>query len=263
VAVLGVLLVVGLVAAILGLAIAAGLVSAFDLDLSVAQTLLVVPIAIVLAVLAGVIPALLASRGSPLDAVRPAVAEPDRPRPVRGIVTMSLVNTRRVPVRTVLAAAGLFVGVGALTVLLSIGLAFKGTLVGTALGRVITLQIRPADYVAVAMVIVLGAASSADVMFLNIRERAAEFVTLSASGWGKIQLGELVTLEGLSIGLLGSLLGAATGLVVALVIAGTSSSLLLAAGLAAIGGSLLALLASLVPASLISRLAPPGVLAEE
>jgi putative ABC transport system permease protein len=136
-------------------------------------------------------------------------------------------------------------------------------LVGTALGRVITLQIRPADYVAVCMVIVLGAASSVDVMFLNIRERAAEFVTLSASGWGTIQLGELVTLEGLSIGLLGSVLGAATGLVVALVIAGTSSSLLVAAGLAAIGGSLLALLASLVPASLISRLAPPAVLAEE
>jgi ABC-type lipoprotein release transport system permease subunit len=262
-AVLGELLVVGLGAAVLGLAIAAGLVSAFDLDLSVAQTLLVVPIAIVLAALAGVIPALLASRGHPLDAVRPAVAEPDRPRPVRGIVSMSLVNTRRVPVRTVLAAAGLFVGVGALTVLLSIGLAFKGTLVGTALGRVITLQIRPADYVAVAMVIVLGAASSADVMFLNIRERAAEFVTLSASGWGRTQLGELVTLEGLSIGLLGSVLGAATGLVVALVIAGTSSSLLVAAGLAAAGGSLLALLASLVPASLISRLAPPAVLAEE
>jgi putative ABC transport system permease protein len=262
-AVLGELVVVGLVAAVLGLAIAAGLVFAFDLNLSVAQTLLVVPIAIVLAVLAGVIPALLASRGRPLDAVRPAVAEPDRPRPVRGIVSMSLVNTRRVPVRTVLAAAGLFVGVGALTVLLSIGLAFNGTLVGTALGRVITLQIRPADYVAVCMVIVLGAASSVDVMFLNIRERAAEFVTLSASGWGTIQLGELVTLEGLSIGLLGSVLGAATGLVVALVIAGSSSSLLLAAGLAAIGGSLLALLASLVPASLISRLAPPAVLAEE
>jgi putative ABC transport system permease protein len=262
-AVLGELVVVGLVAAVLGLAIAGGLVSAFDLNLSVAQTLLVVPIAIVLAVLAGVIPALLASRGHPLDAVRPAVAEPDRPRPVSGIVSMSLVNTRRVPVRTVLAAAGLFVGVGALTVLLSIGIAFKGTLVGTALGRVITLQIRPADYIAVAMVIVLGAASSADVLFLNIRERAAEFVTLSASGWGRMQLGELVTLEGLSIGLLGSVLGAATGLVVALVIAGSSSSLLVAAGLAAIGGSLLALLASLVPASLISRLAPPGVLAEE
>ena len=139
---------------------------------------------------------------------------------------MSLVNVRRVPVRTVLAAAGLFVGVGALTVLLSIGLAFKGTLVGTALGRVITLQIRPADYVAVAMVIVLGAASSADVLFLNIRERAAEFVTLSASGWGRTQLGELVTLEGLSIGLLGSVLGAITGLAVALVITGSSSSLL-------------------------------------
>ena len=46
-------------------------------------------------------------------------------------------------------------------------------------------------------------------------------------------------------------------------IAGSSSSLLVAAGLAALGGSLLALLASLVPASLISRLAPPAVLAEE
>ena len=90
-AVLGELLLVGLVAAVLGLAIAAALVSVFDLDLSVAQTLLVVPIAMVLAVLAGVIPALLASRGSPLDAVHPRVVDPDRPRPVRGIVSMSLV----------------------------------------------------------------------------------------------------------------------------------------------------------------------------
>jgi FtsX-like permease family len=68
------------------------------------------------------------------------------------------------------------------------------------------------DYVAVAATIALGVMTVADVLFLNIRERAAELATIRALGWPESALGRLVVTEGAALGLCGSLVGAAAGL---------------------------------------------------
>jgi ABC-type antimicrobial peptide transport system permease subunit len=107
--------------------------------------------------------------------------------------------------------SGLFVGVGALALLLSITLAFKGALLGTALGAFISVQVRGVDYLGVVLAVVLAALSVTDVLFLNLRERAPELVTLRAAGWRERDLGRMVALEGLGIGFLGSVAGAGAG----------------------------------------------------
>ena len=262
-AVLGELVLVGLLAGVAGTAIAAGLVGTFGLKISLAKTLLVAPVAVVLALLAGAIPAWRAARAVPLDAVRPPINEPRRGRPHRGLLGMALANLTRVPGRTLLGAGALLVGVGALAFLVAVNLAFKGTVVGTLLGNVVSVQVRAVDWLSVALAIGLGALSVADVVVLNLKERAPELVTLRTTGWTQAHLGRLVAYEGLGIGVAGSVAGALLGLGLAAQVGGIGPKVILAALLAAVVGVAAAALASAVPVLLVGRMTPPEVLAEE
>ena len=161
-------------------------------------------------------------------------------------------------------AAGLTIGIGALTVLLAIERSYHGTLVGTLLGDALALQVRGADLAAIGLTIGLAAFSVADVLYVNLRERAAEIVTLRTSGWSERQLGLLVALEAGVLGLVGSLAGATLGVVLtALLLSVSVGSLVVAAALAALGGTLTTVVASLLPLSRLQRLTAPSVLAAE
>lgn len=263
-AILSELALVGLLAGVAGVGLALGLVALLDLHLALWRALLVLPLALLLALVAGLLPALLASRGQPLDALRPPVAIRSRLGDVRSLLALAFVNLRRLPARTLLGAAGLFVGVAALTVLVGIERGFRGTLVGTVLGNAISVQVRGADFVAVALTIVLAGLSVADVLYLNLRERSAELATLRAVGWGDRQIATVIVLEGLGLGLLGSLAGAIAGLALGWALLGVSPlPLLVAAAIAAASGIVIAVLGSLLPLSQIGRLSPHAVLAAE
>lgn len=263
-AVLAEVLLVGVVAGVVGTALAAVLAVTFSLHLAVLKTLLVLPLAIVLALASGLVPAWLATRGEPLDAVRPAVTARRRTRPVRRLFDLALVNLRRLPARTLIGVAGLFIGVAALAVLLGIERAFQGTLVGTVLGGALSVQVRGTDFAAVGLTIGLAALSVADVLYLNLRERAAEMVTLRTLGWSERELRQLVLLEALGLGLLGAGTGALVGFAVGAGILGVPPGpLAVACLIAAVGGIAAALLASLLPLSQLNRLAVPAVLAAE
>ena len=112
-AVLGELLLVGLTAGLSGTAMAAVLVEVLHLHMSLLRTLLVAPVAMLVALVAGLVPAVRAGRSVPLDAVRPPVVAPRRAGPVRGIGRMALSNLLRLPGRTLLGSAALLVGVAA------------------------------------------------------------------------------------------------------------------------------------------------------
>jgi predicted lysophospholipase L1 biosynthesis ABC-type transport system permease subunit len=262
--VLAEVLVVGVVAGLAGTALAAVLAVAFSLHLDVLKTLLVLPLAIGLALASGLVPAWLAGRGEPLDAVRPAVTAHGRARPVRRLLALALVNLLRLPARTLVGLAGLFIGVAALAVLLGIERSFEGTLVGTVLGSALSVQVRGADFAAVGLTIGLAALSVADVLYVNLRERAADIVTLRTLGWSDRQLREVVLLEALGLGLLGAGAGAAVGFAVGAAILGVPvGGLAITCVLAWVGGIAAALLASLLPLSQLNRLAVPAVLAAE
>lgn len=263
-AVLGEVVLLGLVAGAAGTALAAAIVPLASLDMPVLRTLLVVPVAVLLATLAGIVPAWRAARSNPLDAIRPAVSERGSGRSVHRIMWMALSNLRRVPSRTMLAAVGLFIGVASLTLLLAINRSFQGVLVGTLLGNFVSVQVRGVDFLTVALTIVLGGLSVADVLFLNLRERAPELVTLRTVGWRDAHVRCLVVTEGVAMGSLGCLAGIGGGIAVASLIRGIPiSSIAFAAGVAGAAGVVVASLASLVPLATIQRLTPPALLAEE
>lgn len=127
-----------------------------------------------------------------------------------------------------------------------------------------SLSVRGADTMAVVATVVLGAAAVADVLYLNIRDRAAELATLRAVGWTGPALGRLIGYEGLVLGLLGAVTGAALGLSGAAWLVGDlPEALLLVAAAVAAAGVLITCVAALVPAALLRRIPTAQLLAEE
>jgi putative ABC transport system permease protein len=209
-------------------------------------------------------PAWRAARIDPLAAVRPPALAARAGRPVRSVGAMALANLGRVPGRTLLGVAGLVVGVAAFTVLLAINLAFRGSVSGTLLGNLLAVQVREVDFASALLAIGLGGLSVADVLFLNFRERQAELVTLATTGWRGRDLARLGMLEGVGMGVLGSLGGVALGLGAATLLGQTAlAGLALAGAVAGLVGIVVVAGLSLVPLQALRALSAPTALAEE
>jgi putative ABC transport system permease protein len=269
-----------LLAEVAALGMAAGLVAAvismplghaLGITVTLHQILLAVPIAIALALIAGGVPAVRGSRAHPGSALsRPAARSGRTAGPRRGsrqsVGALALRNLRRAPGRAVLGAFSLSVGVCALTLLLVLQWAFQGAAVGSVLGDAVSVQVSDTDLIAVVTIVALGVLAVIDVLYLNVRDRAAEFAVLHAVGWPAGTLGRLVGYEGLSLGLIGSLAGAAAGLAGALIFAGQDGRLndvIFAAALAVVIGTALGCAAAAVPALLLRRVVPIGALLSE
>jgi ABC-type antimicrobial peptide transport system permease subunit len=158
----------------------------------------------------------------------------------------------------------LLLGVAALTVLVGIERDFQGTLVGTVLGSAISLQVRGTDFVALGLTLALSALSAADVLYLNLRERQAELVTLQTLGWSGRETRLLVELEALLLAFGAGLVGAAAGILIGRLILGVAlGPLALGAAISAASALAAAFLSSLLPLLRLRRLAAPEVLAAE
>jgi hypothetical protein len=269
---LGEVATLGLAAGVLAAVLSWPLGRLVGTSVSLAQLALAVPVAVVLAVLAGVGPAVSGSRTHPAAVLsRPAV----RPRtrtagrrggPWRSIAGLALRNLRRTPGRAGLGALALGVSVCALTLLLVVQWTFDGAAVGTVLGDAVAVSVRGVDLVAVVIVVALGVLAVVDVLYLNIRDRAPEIAALHAVGWSAGTLGRLVAYDGLALGISGALLGAAAGVGAVAAFVGTNEQAVAAlapAALAALAGVALTVAASVVPALLLPRLVPISALLSE
>ncbi|MDG9675305.1 ABC transporter permease [Micromonospora sp. DH14] len=255
---------IGLAAGIAGTGIALGIAFGLGLHIAWTHTLLAVPAAVALALLAGGWPAWRAARPDPGEIIRPAVLGlAVRRQAPRRLATLALSNLARTPGRTVLGALSLMIGVAALTMLLAITFAFRGALTGTLLGAAVTLQARTVDHIAVAVTIVLGIVSVADVLYLNISERAAEFALFGAVGWTDTMLNRLVLVEAAGMGVIGGTLGAGVGLGAAAAFAGGITAPILWCAVAALAfGVAVSAVSVVVPIAVLRRLPTAQLLAD-
>jgi putative ABC transport system permease protein len=262
--VLGELAGIGLAAGLLGAALALPIATGLGLHPLVARAAVAVPVAVAVAVVAGAVPAWIATRADPLAAVRPPVLPARRAHHPGGVTGLAVLNVARTPGRTLVGMISLAVGVAALTLLVAITIAFRGVVVGSLLGDAVAVQIRGVDYVAVIATVLLGLLAVADVVFLNIRERAAELATIRNFGWPERTLTRMVVTEGAVIGAAGALTGAAAGLAAAAAFTGQLTYRLVAAAVvAAAVGVLLTAAAAIPPAQLLRRLPAAQLLAED
>lgn len=267
-------LVLGELAAIGLAAGAAGAILAYVLGRLLGQpeagtkSLLVLPVAFLLATVAGLIPAWLATRLGPMEAIRPPVAAARRARPVRSVAGLAMLSLLRMRGRTLLGAAGLALGVAAFTVLLALTLGFQGEVAGSLLGNAVVAQARGADYVSVALSLLLGAAGAVDVLIISQRERATDLAVLRATGWTNRELAMLTLYEGIGLALLGGLSGAVAGVagVLSLGQGVLHGHLLAVAGaplLATLAATVLVGAALTVPIRGLSRIAPAHLLSAD
>ena len=234
------------------------------LDVDWRRALLAVPVALLLALVAGLEPALRAARAHPAAALRPPVADRAMGTPTAHPARPGPGDLVRTPGRTLLGAGALAIGVAALTVVAAAAYAFRGAIVGTLLGDTVSLGVRGADALAAGATVLLGAAAVADVLYLNIRDRAAELATLRATGWTDAALGRLVGYEGFLLSVLGAVTGAGLGLGGAAWLVGElPAALVSVAATVASAGVLATCLAALVPTALLRRLPTARLLAEE
>jgi putative ABC transport system permease protein len=241
VVVLGEVVMLGLLSGLAGTALAAALIAGLRLALPLWRAALVLPVTMVLSVLAGLVPAWLAARAEPTSALAPAARAPRRRGfPIRSIAGLALTGLARVPGRCALAAAGLGVGVAALAVLLAAQASFSTSIGDTALAGLVTATTRGTDVISALLAVGLGAASVADVTYLNLRERAGELAALEASGWGRRQIGVLLTIEGLFTALIGAIGGGAVGLAAAGIAFGLTLPVVGGAAVAAVVGTVVA-----------------------
>ncbi len=262
--ILGEVATLGLVAGVLSLGLAVPLGAATGIGIDRGRAALAVPVALLLALTAGLAPAVRAARTYPAAAVQPVVARAGWAHRPRTVLGLALVNLIRAPGRALLGAGALAIGVAALTIVTAVAWTFRGAVVGSLLGDAVSVSVRGADVLAATATVLIGAAAVADVLYLNIRDRATELAALCATGWTDTALSRLVGYEALLLGLLGALTGAGLGLAgAAWLVGGIPPGLLLVAAGTAAAGTLLSAAAALIPTVLLRRLPTARLLAEE
>lgn len=261
---LGELALIGLVSGGAAAALATPTAHLLHLPADSSRALLAIPVALGVVLLAGFLPVARAARTYPAESVRSARRQPRRAHRPRTVGGLALTGITRRPARALLALIALAIGIAGLTMLLAITERFRGTVVGTLLGDAVAVHVRGVDYVAIATALALAAATIADTLYLNIRDRAADLATLHATGWTDRHLNQFVAAEALTFGLIGSLTGAAIGYALAHQLTGATISQLAPVLVAAtLGGLVLTLFAALLPAASIRRLSVPALLAAE
>lgn len=255
--------VIGVAAGLAGAGVAAAVIALVGLHFAVLRVVAVIPASIAVALVAGAVPAWQASRLTPLEGLAAPVRAKAARRRVRGVTHLGLVNLVRVPWRAALGAAGLVVGVGALAFLLGIQTAFSGAVAGDVLGNHVDVEVRGADYAAVALILVLGAGSVADVLIMNLRERSGELAALRACGWADASLRRLILTEGLTIGVVGSVIGAAIGLGAVSLLGADPATVAVGTAATLVAGIALCATAVLPALSVLTRQLPAVSLASE
>ncbi|MDQ1743224.1 MAG: putative transport system permease protein [Pseudonocardiales bacterium] len=265
---LGEMAVIGAGAGLLGALVAVVGGRFLGTPVSTGRALAAVPAALAITLLAAAWPVWRASVPVPLPGM-PATGgtaggRDGRLRRLRGLSQLAYRNLRAEPGRTGLGMAAVGVGSAGLTLLLAITVAFRGSVVGSVLGDAISLQARRVDYLAVVLTLLLAAVAVADVSYLNMRERREDLSLLRAVGWTSRQLVRLIVAEGALLGLAGALAGSGLGLAVTAVLADSvPGSLWLLAGLTALAGTLLSVLATVLAAlSLPLLVRTPSLTAE-
>ncbi|MEV6367054.1 FtsX-like permease family protein [Micromonospora musae] len=254
----------GLVAGLLGAALAQPLGRLADVRVSGTVALLCVPLAVLLTAVAGAWPALQAARTRSAAALQASAVRARRSAALRTVAALAAANLVRTPARTLVGAVSLAAGVGAATLIAAALWAFNDGMVGSLLGQAVSVQVRGVDLLAVSGLLLFGVLGVADVLYLNVRERAAEFATLRAIGWPDATLNRLLVYEALGVGALGCALGVGGGLGSVVLLVGRVDGRLAALAVAVTAAALLlTVLAALVPAILIRRLPTAVLLGEQ
>lgn len=221
-------LMLGLLAGIVALVVGIPVALRLGLGTSGWQLVAVVPLALVVAAIAGIIPALAAARGSAIAMIqstgRAAVTNRRPPAGMIGIAWRELRGQWRA--EATLGSFAIALGAATLGVLVLVSAAFRGQLDTTVLGTYLAAEVRPFHVVLAGLTLVVGAIAAAEVVTLSYLERRSGLGALRALGWPASAVVRLLVAQATVLGVAGG--------VAALAVVG-AAGLLLQAPLGAVG----------------------------
>lgn len=256
----------GLGAAVAGALVAWPVTQALDIAVRWWQVALVIPLGLALALAPGAAAVAAASRIAPLEAFRgaPAGRRSDLRIAVTGPASLGLMMTGMRPVRAVLAALAVAMGVAAAVFLAVVVGSFNGAVVGSYLGDAVALQVRGPDLAAAVILALLGVSAVSTLLFLALAEDAPAYAALQATGWTDWSIGRVLVTQSAAVSLLGAGLGCAGALLAAATVIGPLARSTIAIAVAVVLAALaLCLAAAVVPAVLVRRLPTAQILARE
>ena len=251
-------LLVGVVAGVTGMALAALLAFSFGLTIPLRIILSIPMVGVAACGVGGVIPAWMASR------VPPAEMMVHRASPARafavGRVSVLVYAVRgmfRRWERTLLLALIVAFSTALGVLFLEATLHTKGYLRGTLLGDYILLHVEWYHYAMVAVSFVVAALAMADAAVVEIAERRREIGVLKAVGWRDGDVSRLFLSEGVILGAMGGSLGTVLGLLTFALSYGAAPGALVPVSLAGIAApTVVSLLAILYPAKVAAGVPP-------
>jgi putative ABC transport system permease protein len=243
------MLVLGLVAGVVALIIGEPVVLRLGLANSAGQLAAVVPLAIVVAGLAGIVPAFAAARGSTMAMIQSiggaGITNRRAPNGLFGLAWRELRGQWRV--EAVISAFAIALGASTLGVLVLVAAAFRGQLDTTVLGTYLSGEVRPFHLVLAGLTVAVGAIAAAEVVTLSYLERRAHLGALRALGWPASAVVTFLVAQAGVVSITGGIAAA-----IAVIVAG----LLLRVQVDAIGWGLLAATGMSIVSTLIAALAP-------
>jgi hypothetical protein len=243
------MLILGLVTGVAGLVIGIPIALALRLGESAAQIAAVVPVAMLIAGLAGVAPAIAAGRRSTVAIVQSSSTAPVKerrpPRTLAGIAWLELRGQRRA--EAVVGSLAVALGSSVLGLVVTVLVAFRGQLDATLLGVYLAGTVQPFHIALAGLTLVVGSIAVAEVVTLSYVERRADLGAMRALGWPASAVVRFLLAQAAMLGFGGGILAAV------IVIAG---GLLMGAPARAIGEGLVAAVGMSVVSLAIAVTAP-------
>jgi len=259
------MLMLGLITGLIALGLGIPLEAWIGVGPSVWQISLVVPLAMGVAGVAGIVPSFVAARGSVVATIQSTTPAPIR----RGPVANSLLGIAWREVRgqwrveAVLGASAIALGAATMGVLVVVASAFNGQLDTTVLGVDLAGRVRPFHIILAGLTLSIGSIAAAEVVTLSYLERRSTFGALRALGWPKIAVVQLLFGEAAILGVGGGTVAAALVMMIGMWI-GASMHAVAWGLLAGVGMALTATgIATVAPLMLAYRANPADVMRGE
>jgi hypothetical protein len=252
-------------AAVGAIALAANLAATTAMGLAVDVRALVAgpAIAVGLALVAGLVPAVLAARGPTAAIIH--TSQPVRPSHIPSRVTAfaarDMLRTRKA--ETALGLVAIAIGSALLGSIIIVEVGFAGQLDTTILGTYVGTQVRPFHVVLAVLTLVIGAFAGGEVVTLGYLERAPEFAALRCLGWPRRAIVTIVLTQAFMIGLLGGLSGALVIGLAALLLDASAGTIVVAVAIGSSAAVAAALVGILGTVAMVFRAGPADALRGE
>jgi hypothetical protein len=242
------MLILGLSVGIVGFAIGLPVALLEHVGLTTWVIVGVIPLSVVIALLAGLIPALGGTRGTTLSVLVPHEDIRER-RLASSPLTLGLRNALALRWDVAMGIAALTLGGALVAVVELVAAGFRGQLDTTLLGTYLSGEVKPFHFAVGGLAVAVGAIAVAQLITLTYLERRTQLATLRALGWSRADVVKMLLGQATGIGFVAAGLAVAVSIVAGWALSASATVML---------GSAATALAMTVIATAIAVLAPLG-----